>query len=209
MIKLNTGSPTLTYSDTAQLAPGSVRRLLVLIPADSDYTATMSRTADLAATFRAHVLLLGVCRDSADGLSLHRNLVTLSALLQDARVWAETKVETRMNWVDIVKSNYRSGDLIVCFAEQRVGLRQRPVSQILASDLRAPIYVLSTPELQGPTNWLYNIILWSGIASIIAGAFVLQLQLLSVSKDWAQTTLLIISVLAELWLIWIWNSLFG
>lgn len=211
MDKLNTSSSALIYSADCHFGPGPIRRLLVLIPMDSDYTATMSRISDLAITFHAHVLLLGLCKDAADELSLHRELSTLAALLQDTLVYAETKVEIRVNWVDLVKSNYQSGDLIVCFAEQQIGLLRRPLSQILASNFGAPVYILSTLYSQRsvPSNWLSKISTWTGFAGIIAGAFLLQVQIMAIPRDWAQTTILIISVLVELWLLWAWNSLFS
>ena len=211
MIKLNTSASALIYSDAAHFDPGPVHRLMVLIPTDSDYTSTMSRISDLAVTFRAQVLLLGLCKDSADALSLRRELVTLSALLQDARVCVETKVEIRRNWVDVIKSNYRDGDLLVCFAEQQVGLLQRPLSQMLTSNLGLPVYILSTfhPQRHAPSNWLSKITAWTGFVGIIAGTLLLQIQIISIPRDWAQTTLLIASTIAEFWLIWVWNRQFS
>jgi hypothetical protein len=211
MNKLNTSSSTLIYSAAADFGPGPVRRLIVLIPPASDYAATTAQISDLAATYGAHVLLLGLCRDTSDALSLRRELVTLAALLQDTRVHAETKVEIGMHWVHVVKSNLQAGDLIVCFAEQHVGRLHRPLSEMLATDVAVPVYILSMPysHRPAPSNRFSKIVTWTGFAGIITGAFFLQAQILSVSKDWAQTTLLVMSVFAELWLIWIWNSLFG
>lgn len=211
MNRLNTSSSTLIYAAAADFGPGPVRRLVILISSDLEYMATMSQIADLALTYGVHVLLLGLCRDAAEGLTLRRELVTLSALLQDARVSAEANVEARTNWVSAVKSNYRAGDLIVCFAEQHTRLQHLPLSQILASELGAPVYILSTLQPRKPArpNWISRVTAWTGSAGIIAGTLWLQIQIMSVPKDWAQTTLLIVSVLAELWLIWTWNSLFG
>lgn len=211
MNRLNTSSSTLIYSAAAPFDPGPVRRLIVLIPTDSDYTSTMGRISDLAITFHAQVLFLGLCKDATDELSLRRELVTLSALLEGPRVYAEARVEMRTNWVDIVRSNYQTGDLIVCFAEQRAGLLHRPLSQILASNLGMPVYILSTlgPQRSARSGWLSKVTLWAGFVGIIAGAFLLQVQMMSIPGDRAQTVMLIISVLVELWLIWAWNRLFS
>ncbi|HEX5840004.1 MAG TPA: hypothetical protein VFY26_19360 [Anaerolineales bacterium] len=211
MNRLNTSSSTLIYSAAADFGPGPVHRLLVLIPPASDYAAATAQISDLATTYGAQVLFLGLCQDASNALSLRRELVTLSALLQDARVHAETKVEIGNHWVGVVKSNLQAGDLIVCFAEQLVGRSHRPLSEMLVTNAGVPVYILSTPYSHGPapSNWFSKIATWTGFAGIITGAFLVQTQILSVSKDWAQTTLLVISVFAELWLIWIWNSLFG
>jgi hypothetical protein len=126
-------------------------------------------------------------------------------------VCAEVNVEIGMNWVDVVKRNYQRGDMIVCFAEQRVGLLQRPLSQILESNLGTPVYILSGlyPEKHSRSNRLSQLMAWAGSVGIIVGAAFLQIRITSLPQDWAQTTLLILSVFGEVWLIWAWNSLFS
>jgi hypothetical protein len=49
---------------------------------------------------------------------------------------------------------------------------------------------------------------WVGYLAIVAGAFLLQVQIVTQTTSWIQNSFLIGSVLAELWLIWIWNRLF-
>ena len=224
MNRLDSSSPSLIYSEniafhfdpSIRLRPSGqdpvpVQRLIILVPSDSDYTSATRRIADLAHTSQAHVLFLGLCKDAAQELSLRRQLVTLSALLQDARVCAESKLEIATNWVEVVKSNYRDGDTIVCFAEHRTGLLHRPLSQILQSNLPGPIYILSglSPQYSSQSNWRSQTLAWTGSFGIIIGFFILQIQITSLLQDWIQTTLLILSVIAEAWLIWVWNSLFG
>ena len=67
----------------------------------------------------------------------------MSAMVNYGEVSAEAKVEIGTSWVDVVKRNYQTGDMIVCFAEQRAGLLHRPLSQILESNLNFPVYILS------------------------------------------------------------------
>lgn len=213
MNKLDFRSPTLSFLDEL-VSPsnnGITHRLIILIQPDADYTAATRRITDLARTSGAHVLLLGLCKDAAQELSLRRQLITLSALLQDAKVCAESGVEIGTNWVEIVKSNFQDGDMVVCFAEQRTGLLQRPLSQMLQSTLRAPIYIMSSLSPQQPSrsSWRSQTLAWIGCIGIIIGLFVLQVQITSLRQDWIQTTLLILSVIAEVWLIGLWNSLFG
>jgi hypothetical protein len=107
--------------------------------------------------------------------------------------------------------NYQTGDMIVCFTEQRAGLLRRPLNQILEAKVDAPVYILSGLFPQSPSrfNVLSLIPLWADLISIIAGAFLLQIRIMSLPRDWAQTTLLILSVIAEFWLIWAWNNLFS
>ena len=211
MNRLDSSSLSLIYSSASRFEPGLAQRLLVLIPDGADCTSAMRRISDLAHTSGAQILFLGLCKSSTQELSLRRQLVTLSALFQDARVCAESKIEIGTDWVDVVKSNYRDGDMIVCFAEQRGGLLHRPLSQMLQSNLRAPIYILSglAPQRLSGSSWRSQALVWAGSLGIIIGFFFLQIQITSVSQNWIQTMLLTLSVVAETWLVGAWNSLFG
>jgi hypothetical protein len=86
---------------------------------------------------------------------------------------------------------------------------QRPLSQILQSNLNIRVYILSGAGAQnGPqANWFSQILAWTGSVGIIVGSFFLQIRITTLPQDWAQTTLLIFSVLGEIWLIWGWNRL--
>jgi hypothetical protein len=85
------------------------------------------------------------------------------------------------------------------------------LSQILESNVDAPVYILSglEPQHEAVPNWLSQSIAWIGLIAIMAGSFLLQIQIMSVPAGWAQSTLLMLSVIAELGLLWVWNSLFA
>lgn len=190
--------------------PDLARRLIVLVPTDSDCTPVMRRIWELAIATDMRVQFLGLCRDTAQEPALRRGLVTVSALIQDARVSAQAKVEIGTNWVEAVKRNYQAGDMIVCFAEQRAGLLHKPLSQILESNLKVPVYILSglSPLEPSVSSWVPQAAAWAGSIGVIAGAFLLQSRIVLMPQDWTQTTLLILTVIFETWLIWVWNSLF-
>jgi hypothetical protein len=166
---------------------------------------------ELANSTSTSVQLLSLCKDVLEEPALRRGLATMCALIQEAGVSAETKVEIANNWVDVIKRNYRRGDLIVCFAEQRAGLLQRPLSQLLQSSLNVQVYVLSSLDTQTlpQAKWFTQIMAWTGSVGIIVGSLLLQIRITTFPQDWAQTTLMILSVLGEVWLIWVWNSLFS
>ena len=223
MNKLDVQHPSLTYpsdfsavqlaeeivSVSAELKPAG--RLIVLIPPDADYALATKRIWKLALETGMPIQLIGLCQDWSQEPSIRRGLVTISALICDGRVCAEAKVEIGTSWVEVAKNNYQPGDMIVCFAEQHAGLFQRPLSQILQSNMKAPMYILSglIPENPARSNWLSQIMVWLGSIGIIAGSALLQIRITSLSENWAQTTLLILSVIGEAWLIWGWNSLFS
>lgn len=187
------------------------RRLIVLVPADADSAAATRRVWELANALECHILFLSLCTDAAQEASLRRQLITMSAMVQNGKVCTEVCVEAGSNWVNAVKSDLQDGDMIVCFAEQRAGLLQRPLSQILRANLDTPVYILSGSYSPHPSqpSLLSQIFGWMGSIAIIAGSFLLQIRITSLSENWAQTTLLILSVIGETLLIWGWNSLFS
>lgn len=204
-------TPTFVMDCSSHPDHEPVRRLIVLIPAEADDTAATRRVWELAHALECHILFLSLCTDAAQESSHRRQLITMSAMVQDGKVYAEARVEVGSNWVYAVKSNLKDGDMIVCFAEQRAGLLRKPLSQILQANLNTPVYILSGLAPQNPSrsNWLSQTLGWTGSVGIIAGSFLLQIRIMSLSENWAQTTLLILSVMVEIWLIWGWNNLFG
>lgn len=213
MTQLDTSetSASLTYPIDPHTDLGPARRLIVLVPADSDHDTATHRVWELANASEARVQFLGLCKDESQEPGLRRRLAAIASLLQDGKIAAEAKVEIGTNWVDIVKRNCQSGDVIVCSAEQRTGLLNRPLSQILQSSLNIPVYILSGQRLQTlpRSNWFSQIMAWAGSIGIIIVSTFLQIRITSLPPDWVQTTLLILSVIGEAWLIWGWNSLFS
>ena len=210
MTRLDSISPSSTSFPASRSDHEPAHRVLVLVSdLEPDYIPAIRRIWELANVQHARVQFLGLSKDASQELSLRRVLVIMSTMVQDGKVFTEAKVEIGTNWVDVVKRNYQRGDMIVCFAEQRVGLLHRPLSQILKSNLNFPVYILSGlyPQKR-KSNWLSQVVVWSGSIGIIIGFFMLQLKIDQLPKDWFQTVLLIFSIIPELWLIWVWNSLF-
>ena len=204
--------------NSSSISPASYRdvepthRLIVLVPdADLDYAAATRRVWQLANDVGADIQFIGLCKNALQESSLRRKLILMTAMVQEGKVSAEVKVEFGNSWVKVVKSNWQAGDVIVCFGEQRAGLFYRPLSQILQSDLDIPFYILSGLHSENPStiNGLSRIALWVGFIAIVVGSFLLQIRITALVQDWAQITLLILSVLTEFWLIWAWNNLFN
>lgn len=219
MNKLDVRSTTLTNSGDAHsyeealvdINLEAARRLIVLVPADADYDAATRRVWELANASGACVQFLGLCKDEAEEPGLRRRLATIASLLQNGKVPAEAKVEIGTNWAEIVKRIYQPGDMIVCSTEQRVGMMHRPLSQILQSNLNAPVYILSGRQLQNlpRTGWFYQTMAGAGSVGIIIASTFLQIRITSLPQDWVQSLLLILSMIGEIWAIWGWNNLFS
>jgi hypothetical protein len=210
MTRLDSIPPCSTSFPASLSEHEPARRLIILVPdLETDYIHVIRRVWELANAQRVRVQFLGLCKDTRQELSLRRVLAVMSTMVQDDKVSTEAKVEIGTSWVDVIKRNYQTGDMIVCFAEQRAGLLHRPLSQILESNLNFPVYILSGLYSQKcKTNWLSQVIVWSGSLGIIIGFCISQIKIDQLPKDWFQNALLIFSIIPELWLIWVWNNLF-
>ena len=187
------------------------RRLIILGPDDDlDYAAATRRVWELAGEMEAHILFVGLCKNPEQESGLRRQLITMTAMVQGGKASAEAILETGTNWVAIVKRTYQKDDLVICFAEQRVGFLQKPLSQILQSNLRIPIYIISGVFMRNPRlNWRSQVALWTGYAGIVLAFCLLQVRIVQLPRDGFQSVLLMLSIIPEFWLIWVWNNLFS
>lgn len=212
MLKKDLNSIALASPSASLPGLGSARRLIVLVPgSDADLTAVTHRVWELASATEADVLFIGLYTDSAQEASLRRKLITMSAMVNYDKVSAGSEVIFGRDWVGAVRSHWQAGDTVVCFEEQRVGLSRRPLSQILQSDLNLPLYILSGlyNKNESRPNWPSRVAAWLGSIAIILIFFLFQVQIGGFPKDGTRIELMLFSIPIELWLIWVWNSLFG
>jgi hypothetical protein len=210
MTQIDSIPPSLTSSTTSLSGPKAARRFVVLVPdLEWSFIPTIHRIWDLANSQHARVLLISLCKDPKQAPSLRRALIILCAMVQDGRIPVETNVEIGTNWVDVIRRHYQVSDMIVCFAEQRAGLLQKPLSQILESNLGIPVYVVSGMHMSKPkSNWLADVTAWLGSLGIIAGFGLLQIKIVQAANGWFQTLLLVLVSISEIGLIWVWDSRF-
>ena len=187
-------------------------RLIVLVPEFEAEPALVARKIrDVAKALESRVQLIGLSKDAAHEPRIRRQLVTLSAMVENASILVETNVETGNNWLHAVSTYWRPGDVIVCFAGQ-YGFGNKPLHQILQSNLNAPIYVLSGIPIQMEHQrplWFSNAMVWGGSISLILGFFWVQAKLIGVAQNGIQTALLYGSLILEAGSIWLWNNLFN
>ena len=210
MNKLNDEHQVLTLPIASQPDLEPARRLIVLVPGlEADLTVVTQRVWELANATGAHIKFISLYSDKMLEPTLRRRLATMSAFVKNGDVSAEAEVISGKNWVEAVKARRQTGDTVVCFAEQREGLLQKPLSQILQSDLDMPLCILSGLYLQNDTrsNWITRAAAWIGFIAIITGFFMLQIKIDHLTKDWT-IPLQILTTAVEFWLIWAWNNLF-
>ncbi|MCQ3939055.1 MAG: hypothetical protein DPW18_18715 [Chloroflexi bacterium] len=213
MKKLDTHSPdfAITPASFPDLQPAS--RLIVLVPElEADAAIAAGKIREAAKALESRVQLLGLSRDAAHEPGIRRQLVTLSAMIEDPAIFVESKVEIGTNWLNALRPYWRPGDVIVCFAGQRSGVGNKPLDQLLASNLNAAIYVLSGVSQQKENvlpSWMSRALAWTGSIGLILGFFWLQARIIQTPSNWLHTALLYASLLAEGGAIWIWNTLFS
>ena len=119
MTKLDARSTSLAYPADPYPELATASRLIILVPSQLDFSAAARRIWELTHTTGMHIQLLGLSRSGAEESRLRRDLITMASLLEAGRICAEVKVEVSSNWMDAVSGIYKTGDAIVCFAEQR------------------------------------------------------------------------------------------
>lgn len=211
MNKLDENPAALTISSASFPDLRPVNRLIVLVPESlADSVGAARKIWELAKTLDGPVQLIGLCKDVEREPSLRRQLVFLSAMVSDSFVPVESKVEFGSDWLKVVKSNWREGAVIVCFERQHAGLTQRPLGQLIESNLKLSVYVLDGGDQIKSVrpNWLSSVIAWTGSLSILAAFFWMQIQIIEVPQAWTQNVLMYLSIPIEVGLIWGWNTLF-
>jgi hypothetical protein len=211
MNKLDSQPVSLTLSPPSHSSLERSQRLIVLIPyLEADLTIAAQRIWELANAMGAHVLFLGLYTEIVQELSLRRQLVNLSAIVRSGGISTEIEVVLGRDWVETLRQRLQADDTVVCFANQRFGPSNTPLSHVLQSNLPAPVYILSGLDAQfhPRSQWLAQIAVWTGSIAIMVGFFLLQVKMDHLAKDWAHNLLLMLSIPIEIWFVWIWNSLF-
>ncbi len=189
--------------------PKRPQYLIILIPPGSECASVTRRICRLANETNSCIQLLGLYRDEGEELALRRELAMASALIRNAKVYVEIVIEKGSNWVEAVRSLYHTGDLIVCLTDLSTGIRRKPLSQILESNFKAPVYVFSKgPTEQDEPSLLSRAMAWSGMVIIVGLFFLLQVRIVQVATGGLQTLLLILVLIPEIWLVKAVNSLF-
>jgi hypothetical protein len=212
MQTLDTHTTHPPRSSVPELSSQPVHRLIVLIPSlDADPALTARRVWELANATGARIHFISLSSNAAQEPGLRRQLVLVSAMVNDGLVFSDLEVVAARNVVQVVRSRWQPGDMVVCFAEHRVGPLNRPLSHLLQANLDVPLFILSGIDLgeRSRPNWLTQVAAWIGFLGIILGFFFLQARIDGLTRGGLQTMLLLISVCVEAGTIWMWNRLIG
>src|SRR5439155_9077789 len=113
-----------------------------------------------------------------------------------------------------LRPRLRAKDVIVCHAEQILpGWRgSRPLGRALCEVLQTPVHLLEgfyAGDPAQPAHPTAAFVFWAGAVAILAMAFWVQLQINALPKNWAESTLMVASVVAECGLIGLWSRVFN
>ena len=221
MNKLDVSSPAFAISPASHSDPSTrsalaqrpepAPRLIVLFPAsEPDSPDLENRIWEIARSLHLNVLLLSVTNDFDEESQLRRKLITMAAIIKDPYVSTEIMIEHGNDWVKQVKKLWRKGDIVACYANQKVGFMRKALDQILRSSLNMPVYILADARsIKNPkSTFLSQLFFWLGSLAIIGGFFWVEAQLVQLPQDWAHSALIYVCVLVELGFILLWNSLF-
>jgi hypothetical protein len=223
LIPARTGATQAQPSPVVQLLipdpglPGlpPARRLLVLVPGPTTLPELANRIWSLAVGAELEVLFIGMAGEGNDEYTIRRLLATLAAATRDRRLRVDTKLVRSKNWLQAICALWQPGDLIICHSEQTVpswGFRRRPLAQALIAALNTPVYVLAgfCPQPPNDEPSVAGRLLRSATPFlIIAGSFVLQVQIEQSFTNWLYYLLMTLSIIIELALLAIWNSTNG
>jgi hypothetical protein len=178
---------------------------------EADPIPTTRRIWELANVSGRRVRFIGLYQNAAQELSLRRQLAGMSAMVGVGGIYTETETVFTQDYVEVVRSRWQAGDLVVCFREQRIGRLNRSLSDVLQSSLDVPVYVLSGmyPKKDALVNWQTQLFAWGGSIGLIAGFFLIQVRVDQVTTGWFQLALILASICLEIWMIWAWNNLFA
>lgn len=211
MNKLDLSSPTFTLSPAAHPDPGYGRRLIVLFPAsETDFQDLSIRIWEIAQSLNLNVLILSLSNDFEEESRLRRKLISMAAIIKDPNISTEIMIEYGNDWVKPVTKIWQAGDILACYSGHKVGLMRRPLDQVLSSNLKASIYILSDyrPASNPRSTFISRAIPWLGSLAILVGFLWAEVKVVQLPQDWAHTALIYVCIFVEAALIYVWNSLF-
>ncbi len=217
-------SPSVQLTAVRRSPEVKAQRLVVAIRDVEEEASLASRILELAQPRGLSILLFGIAPDPMEEASLRRQLVTIAAFVEAeysrmglARSGAgrsqrvDIRIECGREWLAKLRSLLQPGDLLACHSEDRVGLLERPMSDILSSNLTMPIYTLSglNSEHRQPRSYVAQAAAWLISLASIAGFFVMEARVVTAIQGWEQSALLLVALIGEAGLIWVVNSILG
>jgi hypothetical protein len=188
-------------------------RLVVLVPGQGlEALALAQWLASPVSLHQPSILFLSVVQSLNEEPCARLQLSDLIALTSGFPVKVESDLILGNNWVDAVCEVWQPGDLVICCAEQTIsisGAARYPLWVALSNRLDASVFALTgfyRESLRRPRTRATEVAWWGVALALVAAFGVLQAWISQHVMGWAHQILLILSVLAEVGLLWIWNQ---
>ncbi len=185
-------------------------RLVVVVSAVSDEAALARRILSLSTDPSRSVLLVGAAATWDAEYELRRRLVAVESFLAGQGSSVELLTDSGHGWPSRLAATCSQIDMIACYEEPDAAVG-KPLSDVLAEAIRLPVRDLSDlVGRQPPRGRIFpHATAWLGSLSMIAGFGFLQARIVAEMFGWAQNVMLLLTVAAEIGLIWVWNALLG
>jgi len=188
-------------------------RLVILVPGQGlEAPALAQWLASPVSLQRPSILFLSVVQSLNEEPCARLQLSDLIALTSGFPVKVESDLILGRNWVDAVCEVWQPGDSVICYAEQTIsisGAARYPLWVALSNRLDASVFALTgfyRESLRRPRTRATEVAWWGVALALVAAFGVLQAWISQHVIGWAHQILLILSVLAEVGLLWIWNQ---
>jgi len=188
-------------------------RLVILVPGQGlEALALAQWLASPVSLHRPSILFLSVVQSLNEEPCARLQLSDLIALTSGFLVKIESELILEKNWVDAVCEVWQPGDLVICYAGQTISIpggTRYPLGVALSNRLDAPVFALTglyREPLRRPRTRATEVAWWGVALALVAAFGVLQAWISQHVMGWANQILLILSVLAEVGLLWIWNQ---
>jgi hypothetical protein len=194
----------VSLPSTTDIPGEAYTRLVVLVPDGVlDYGKLVQELSMLITPSVSEMVLVGLGqRRSSSPAS--RRLAGLASITQDLLVPQSKKVFDVSSWAEAVQMVAQPGDLIVCQADRRGDRLVEELLQVAAS----PVHLLTglQPPLQTRLARVLKSLIFNLFPFIVVAAFFwLQVQIDAQNTGLIRTLILIMSVLVELGVIFVWS----
>ncbi len=213
MNRIDMQIPTAVSPAKVNFAPTTTVQRLVMVLFEAEEEALLARRImDLITPRNLAVLLIGVAPNPTGEAQLRRSLARLAGFLREhssAAGRVEFRIEAGRDWIAGLRTIVRPGDMIGCYSEQTVGVMERPLCDVLSSDIGLPVYAFSglRAARKHPRKRLSQAASWLASLASIGGFLLLQARIVIAAQGWLQTVLLLMTLGAEVGLLWFVNSL--
>ena len=188
-------------------------RLVILVPGQGlEAPALAQWLASPVSLQRPSILFLSVVQSLNEEPCARLQLSDLTALTSGLPVKVESELIMGKSWVNAVCEVWQPGDLVICYAGRTIsisGAARYPLWVALSNRLDASVFALTgfyREPLCRPRTHATEVAWWGVALALVAAFGVLQAWISQHVIGRAHQILLILSVLAEVGLLWMWNQ---